>query len=156
MSRKWFFLGSFIIFLVAMAVLGSLSTSPAQAKCSDTPADSSCITSHEYQGADPVYRKGEWHEIHASKDCCWNCHGGNTQAQDKNLAHAGMTVQPLSNHVPSSSFRHHPLWLPRFPGRWQSWEQVSWDYCSWDYIDWSFEDSRQLINHETYLHFPGG
>lgn len=97
MSRKWFFIGSFILFLVAMAVLGILTATPAQAQCGDTPADSSCITCHEYEGADPVYGKGEWHEIHALKDCCWSCHGGNTQAQDKDLAHVGMTVQPLQD-----------------------------------------------------------
>jgi hypothetical protein len=97
MSRKWFFLGSFIIFLTAMAVLGIFTTSPAHAQCGDTPADSSCITCHEYHGADPVYGKGEWHEIHARKDCCWNCHGGNTQTQDKDLAHIGMTVNPLKD-----------------------------------------------------------
>jgi hypothetical protein len=97
MSHKWFFLGSFIIFLVAMAVLGSLIVSPAQAQCGDTPADSSCITCHEYQGADPMYGKGEWHEIHALKDCCWNCHGGNTKSQDKDLTHVGMTAYPLQD-----------------------------------------------------------
>lgn len=97
LSRKWFFIVSFIISLTAMAVLGSLTALPAQAQCGDTLADSSCITCHEYQGVDPVYGKGEWHEIHARKDCCWNCHGGNTQAQDKDLAHVGMTVHPLQD-----------------------------------------------------------
>jgi hypothetical protein len=97
MSRKWFFIGSSIIFFATMAVLGSLTATPAQAQCGDTPANSSCITCHEYQGVDPVYGKGEWHEIHARKDCCWNCHGGNTQAQDKDLAHVGMTAQPLQD-----------------------------------------------------------
>jgi hypothetical protein len=97
MSRKWFFLGSFIVLLIAMTILVILTASPVLAQCGDTPADSSCITCHEYQGADPVYGKGEWHEIHALKDCCWSCHGGNTQAQDKDLAHVGMTAQPLKD-----------------------------------------------------------
>jgi hypothetical protein len=97
MSHKWFFLGSFIVFLTAMAVLGILTTSPAHAQCGDTPPDSSCITCHETQGMDPVYGKGEWHEIHARKDCCWNCHGGNTQTQEKDLAHIGMTANPLED-----------------------------------------------------------
>ena len=97
MSRKWFSLGVFIIVLAATAVVGSFAASPAQAQCGDTPADSSCITCHEYQGVDPVYGKGEWHEIHAFKDCCWSCHYGNTQAQDKDLAHAGMTAHPLQD-----------------------------------------------------------
>lgn len=66
MSRKWFFLGSSIIFLAAMAVLGILTASPVKAECSDPPTDSSCITCHEYQEANPVCGKGEWHIIHAS------------------------------------------------------------------------------------------
>jgi len=107
MSRKWFFLGSFIIFLTAMAVLRIFTTSPAHAQCGDTPADSSCITCHEYQGADPVYGKGEWHAIHARKDCCWSCHGGNTQAQDKDLAHVGMTVHPLQD-IYTDCYSCHP------------------------------------------------
>jgi len=44
MSRKWFFLGSFVIFMAVMAVLVSLTASSAQAQCVDIPADSSCIT----------------------------------------------------------------------------------------------------------------
>jgi hypothetical protein len=97
MSRKWLFLGSFIIFLAAMAVLESLTASPAQAQCGDIPADSSCITCHETQGADPVYGKGEWHAIHARKDCCTNCHGGNCAAIDKDLAHENLIENPLTD-----------------------------------------------------------
>jgi hypothetical protein len=97
MLHKWFFLGSFVILMAVIAVFGYLTTSTAQAQCSDLPADSSCITCHEYQAVDPVYGKGEWHEIHARKDCCWNCHGGNSTARDKDLAHAGMTTYPLQD-----------------------------------------------------------
>jgi hypothetical protein len=97
MSYKWFFSGLFFFSLVALIVLGILIVVPAQAQCGDNPKDSSCITCHEYQGEDPVYGKGEWHTIHASKDCCWNCHGGNTQAQDKVLAHIGLTINPLQD-----------------------------------------------------------
>jgi hypothetical protein len=70
------------------------SSPPAvRAQCGDIPAASSCITCHATE--DPVFDEGEWHQIHARKDCCWNCHGGNTQAQDKELAHVGLVVQPL-------------------------------------------------------------
>jgi hypothetical protein len=65
----------------------------AQAQCGDTPTASSCITCHATE--DPVFDKGEWHQVHARKDCCWNCHGGNTQTLDKDLAHVGLVVQPL-------------------------------------------------------------
>lgn len=85
------------ISLLALFVLGILITSPALAQCGDNPPDSSCITCHEYNRVDPVYGKGEWHDIHASKDCCWSCHGGNTQTEDKDQAHFGMTKNPLED-----------------------------------------------------------
>jgi len=44
-----------------------------------------------------VYGEGEWHEIYACKDCCWNCHSRNTQVKDKDLANVGMTVHPLQD-----------------------------------------------------------
>jgi hypothetical protein len=113
MSRKWFFLGPFSIFMAVMAILGILTASTSQAQCVDIPADSSCITCHEYQGADSVYEKGEWHEIHSRKDCCWNCHGGNTQVKDKDLAHVGMTAHPLQD-IYTDCHSCHP---DDYPGR---------------------------------------
>lgn len=68
---------------------------PALAQCGDTPEDSTCKTCHEESY--PVYGTGEWHEIHARKDCCWNCHGGNSQSMDKDTAHAGMVLNPLTD-----------------------------------------------------------
>jgi hypothetical protein len=82
-----------LFILLAGIVWWAGSPSAAQAQCGDTPAASSCITCHTTE--DPVFDKGEWHQIHARKDCCWNCHAGNTQAQDKDLAHVGLVVQPL-------------------------------------------------------------
>ena len=91
---------SYLLFILSGLLLLSASllvwagTAPrALAQCGDTIDKSSCITCHE--AADPVTGTGEWHDIHAAKDCCWNCHGGNTSAQDKDLAHAGMTLNPL-------------------------------------------------------------
>jgi hypothetical protein len=94
MSRKWFFLGSSITVLVAMAVLGILTTSPVRAQCG-VPQQSSCTTCHAQE--DPVSGKGEWHIIHASKDICINCHGGNATTMDKDLAHETLTANPLSD-----------------------------------------------------------
>jgi hypothetical protein len=112
MSRKWFFLGSLMIFLTVIAVvMGIFTASSAHAQCGDTPTDSSCITCHETQGADPVSGKGDWHEIHARKDCCWNCHGGNTKAQNKDLAHVGMTVYPLQD-IYTDCYSCHPVDYP--------------------------------------------
>lgn len=94
MSRKWFFLGSFITFLGVMVVLVILTASPVQAQCGVTQP-SSCTTCHAQE--DPVNGKGEWHIIHASKDICINCHGGNAAAMDKDLAHESLTANPLSD-----------------------------------------------------------
>jgi hypothetical protein len=97
----------FLIVLSLLLTLGLLSTwtTRGQAQCGDTPADSSCKTCHDQ--SDPVYGRGEWHDIHARKDCCWNCHGGNTQAQDKDLAHEGMTANPLED-VYTDCYACHP------------------------------------------------
>jgi hypothetical protein len=67
----------------------------AQCGGGDQPPESSCCACHAI--AHPVLGQGEWHEIHARKDCCWNCHGGNDQAQDKDLAHIGLVSHPLED-----------------------------------------------------------
>jgi len=76
-------------------VLVFKAQSPAQAQCGDNPPKSSCITCHEKE--EPVYQNGEWHGIHALKDCCASCHGGNCSAQDKDLAHESMVAKPLTD-----------------------------------------------------------
>ena len=82
-----------VLLLMAGLVVWAGTAPRALAQCGDTIDKSSCITCHE--ATYPVSGTGEWHDVHASKDCCWNCHGGNTTAQDKDLAHAGMTLNPL-------------------------------------------------------------
>jgi hypothetical protein len=76
----------------------------ALAQC-DYPPASTCYTCHAESY--PVFDQGEWHAIHARKDCCWNCHGGNAQAQDKDLAHQGMVLQPL-NDTFTDCYACHP------------------------------------------------
>ncbi len=97
MNSKYQSKGSVIFLLTATIMFSLILATPALAQCGDTPDASSCITCHEKEAVNPVVENGEWHMIHASKDCCWNCHGGNTMAQDKDLAHEGMTTQPLSD-----------------------------------------------------------
>ena len=81
-----------ILLLVVSIIL--LFPEPVSAQCGEPPA-SSCMTCHEKEA--PVSNQGEWHVIHAGKDICVNCHGGNAGAMDKNLAHAGMTSHPLAD-----------------------------------------------------------
>jgi hypothetical protein len=104
MSRKWFFLGSSTIFLVAMAVLGILTALPVHAQCGESQP-SSCTTCHAQEA--PVNGKGEWHIIHADKDICINCHGGNGSTLDKDLAHEGLTAHPL-NDIYTDCHSCHP------------------------------------------------
>lgn len=89
-----------------MLVAWAMDPLQAQAQCGDYPPDSSCIVCHKENY--PVIGKGEWHEIHAEKDCCWNCHGGNTQVQDKDLAHEGLTSHPLEDTF-QDCFVCHPF-----------------------------------------------
>jgi hypothetical protein len=91
MIRRLFILTG--AFLFAGAVILSIMPSPVSAQCGDYPPPSSCITCHEIQ--EPVYENGEWHTIHARKDCCTNCHGGNCSADEKERAHVGMIPNPL-------------------------------------------------------------
>jgi hypothetical protein len=94
-----------IVLIGLSSMFWAISPPAVQAQCVDYPEKSSCYTCHEESY--PVFVRGEWHEIHARKDCCWNCHGGNAQAQDKDLAHAGMTLQPLQDTY-TDCFACHP------------------------------------------------
>jgi hypothetical protein len=80
--------------LVLLSVLILSFPSVALAQCG-TPEKSTCLTCHARQ--DPVLDKGEWHVVHASKDLCINCHGGNGTSKDAAAAHQGMTTNPLSD-----------------------------------------------------------
>lgn len=81
--------------LIAGAAFFSLWPSPVAAQCGVNPEDPSCVTCHEIQA--PVYDQGEWHGIHARKNCCTNCHGGNCSAAEQERAHAGLIPNPLAD-----------------------------------------------------------
>jgi len=98
MSRKRFL----VIITTGMLILGiglliwALTPSLVSAQCgSNPPPDSSCYTCHVQQ--DPVAGNGEWHGVHARKDCCAKCHGGNCSTMEKDIAHQGMIANPLSD-----------------------------------------------------------
>ncbi len=83
-----------ILVTLGIGMLFSLRAGLAQAQC-ELPPPSSCATCHARE--DPVAEKGDWHIIHAEKDVCVNCHGGNGSAADKDAAHQGMTAHPLED-----------------------------------------------------------
>jgi hypothetical protein len=98
MTRKWFIalviVG--ILFLGSSVLIWGMTPTPAAAQCgSNPPPDSSCYTCHVEQN--PIYESGLWHGVHARKDCCAKCHGGNCSTMDKDLAHQGMVSNPLSD-----------------------------------------------------------
>ncbi len=84
-------IGSLITLAIGLLVL--LAPQAVVAQCEDQKP--SCCTCHAT--AHPVTNQGEWHAIHARKECCRACHGGNDQAQDKETAHVGMTLHPLQD-----------------------------------------------------------
>ena len=94
MSAKILTRGLLAASLVVLVALLLVNIQPVHAQCGDQPP-SSCLTCHAVE--DPVDENGEWHIIHASKDICLSCHGGNGTTLDKELAHDGMTAHPLED-----------------------------------------------------------
>jgi phosphate/sulfate permease len=84
-----------IVSLIAIAIGLSVLFAPqaAVAQCEDP--EPSCCTCHTT--AHPVFEQGEWHTIHARKECCRSCHGGNDRAQDEETAHVGIVLNPLTD-----------------------------------------------------------
>lgn len=81
--------------LLIGGVIAFWPTQQANAQCGSQA--SSCKNCHEVQGEYPVNSDGtSWHQAHAFGDFCYICHAGNSQATDKDAAHAGM-VPPLSD-----------------------------------------------------------
>ena len=78
---------------VVVGVMALLAPQAVVAQCED-PQPSCCACHAE---AHPVFDQGEWHTIHARKECCRACHGGNDRTADKDAAHVGMTLHPLQN-----------------------------------------------------------
>lgn len=91
--------------LILLASLLLWRSTAANAQCGDPPQKSSCIACHEKE--DPVYQNGEWHGIHALKDCCTNCHGGNCRESDEKLAHKGLAAHPLDD-IYTNCYACHP------------------------------------------------
>ncbi len=108
MLHKLCILAGAILFIGV--VIFSIMPSPVSAQCGDNPPPSSCITCHEIQA--PVYENGEWHGIHARKDCCTNCHGGNCSADEKEWAHVGMVPNPLED-IYTNCHACHPYDYPQ-------------------------------------------
>lgn len=95
MSHKWSIVLSVLGGLLLAIGLTLWVSTPTRAQCGDYPPKSSCITCHTVE--DPVYDNGEWHCIHARKDSCIDCHGGNGSTMDKDLAHESLEVNPLND-----------------------------------------------------------
>jgi hypothetical protein len=79
--------------MLAIGLVVLFMPQAAVAQCNDQKP--SCCTCHAT--AHPVTNQGEWHTIHARKECCRACHGGNDQAQDKETAHVGIVLNPLTD-----------------------------------------------------------
>ena len=97
---RWFFVSALAVVILLLWV----GAAPVRAQCGELHP-SSCTTCHAQE--DPVSEKGEWHIIHASKDICINCHGGNGTTMNKDLAHESLTANPL-NDIYTDCHSCHP------------------------------------------------
>ena len=84
-------IASLVVLAIGLVVL--FVPQAATAQCEDPQP--SCCTCHA--AAHPVGEQGEWHTIHARKECCRACHGGNDRTDDEDAAHVGMTLHPLDD-----------------------------------------------------------
>ncbi len=89
--------------MVLLGLMVVLTPQAAVAQCEDPQP--SCCTCHAI--AHPVFEQGEWHAIHARKECCRSCHGGNDRAQDEAAAHVGIVPNPLTDTY-TSCHQCHP------------------------------------------------
>ena len=101
-SFHWF--SSIALVVIVIFIAFSAATSHVLADCG-TPPKSSCSICHSPNGHGQVM--GDWNSIHLNQDICLNCHGGNGNSMDKDLAHDGVIRQPL-NDVYTDCHSCHP------------------------------------------------
>lgn len=104
-NKRYLFIKLFILTGTILMIGILWSAVPATAQCGDIPRQSGCITCHETTA--PLSANDIWHSVHARKDCCVNCHGGNWQSMDAAQAHEAMTANPLAD-IYTSCHACHP------------------------------------------------
>ena len=87
----------------ALLALGSVRPTASLAQCGDIT--STCYDCH--QMVHPVCDTSEWHSVYGHRYACWNCHGGNDTAQDKDQAHVGLVANPVADAY-TSCYACHP------------------------------------------------
>ena len=98
-------ISALLIGLALTTLFAILAVQPVRAQCPDRPQESTCFSCHSQETT--VVLTGEWHTVHALKDCCAHCHGGNCAAADKEQAHVGMIVHPLQD-IYTNCYHCHP------------------------------------------------
>ena len=103
--------------IVSISLIGlvflmwALTPSQVIAECgSNPPPDSTCYTCHLEETA---HDESLWHGIHAMKDCCTRCHGGNCTSMDTEIAHQGLVAGPLSDIYTNCHSCHPDDYQPR-------------------------------------------
>ena len=99
---------TFLVFITGVLVLILVTvwlTLPPVTGAQCGSIESSCVKCH--QETHPVYGTTEWHSEYGHRYACWNCHGGNDTAQDKELAHVGLVQDPLEDAY-TSCYACHP------------------------------------------------
>lgn len=90
---------------ILVALLAVWITCPILVRAQCGNIESTCYTCH--QATHSVCGTTDWHTTFAHRYACWNCHGGNDTAQDKNRAHVGLITNPLENAY-TSCYPCHP------------------------------------------------
>ena len=104
MSRVFSVFTLIVLVLVGLGMIWLTLPPTASAQCGSI--ESSCAKCH--QTSHPVCSDGTaWHSEYGHRNACWNCHGGNDTAQDKELAHVGLMRNPLDDAY-TSCYVCHP------------------------------------------------
>jgi hypothetical protein len=101
-----------MLVLATLLALWTALPPAALAQCGDIK--SSCYSCH--QETHPVCGKTEWHSAYGHRYACWNCHGGNDIARDKELAHVGLVLHPLED-AHTSCYACHAEGYPQLAER---------------------------------------
>ena len=99
---------TFPILVLALLVLVLVTlwlTAPLMTNAQCESIESTCVKCH--QETHSVNGTTEWHSEYGHRNTCWNCHGGNDTAQDKDFAHVGLVRHPLEDTY-ASCYVCHP------------------------------------------------
>jgi hypothetical protein len=97
-------IGILIVMFVIMALVVAWSLTPMVARAQCGTIVSSCYACHTKMVTGNQIT--EWHSTFGHRYACWNCHGGNDTALNKEQAHIGLISNPLVDVYANCYFCH--------------------------------------------------